>query len=158
MKLSQSDKRCQQCFGTGETATPDPCGRTERDYCSCPAGQALKKAVKDKKKLEEGFYFLNSGFIKERGLKNHVCWGYFDTFEEAEVALKENWDNMHEFWNNVAFIEFVPKGYSPHDRVSRIRRGNLFRKWFKEVVEDKVRTMVPMEEPKTYRNIGLLSI
>lgn len=76
--------------------------------------------------------------------------GVFDSEEEVWKLVNDNWENMHEHWNNAGVIEYVPKGCSD---VLRSVRKQFPRKWFR-VVEGKLEVM---PEPKCAELAGIVS-
>lgn len=42
--------------------------------------------------------------------KNLVTQGFWETKEEAEEYLMDNWFNLHEYWNNTACIQEIYQG------------------------------------------------
>ena len=71
----------------------------------------MEKATAVVRRVVVNKYFLTLMFVNENGYKNLNCRGYFSKFEDAENFLLENWEGLHEYWNNTAVIESIPEGH-----------------------------------------------
>ena len=51
---------------------------------------------------------------EEWGIKNSRCFGFYQVFEDAERATKENWRDINETIYNYVVIEEMNEGIHPY--------------------------------------------
>jgi hypothetical protein len=85
-------------------------------------------------------YFITCFNTDEKyGVGASRCFGYYEDFETADQAVRENWCDMYEYTYSYAVIEFIEAGI--HSIAEKENRKTY--KW-----DNTIKGYLPCEEPQ----------